>query len=72
MKDDGCGKTENKRERVDEEDGIFPFEGEDKGERVWIVLKSLKGPWNEILFTVRLPLYYLFMSPVHLVLIACT
>jgi hypothetical protein len=32
MKEDGCGKTENKGERIDEEDGIFPFEGEDKGE----------------------------------------
>jgi hypothetical protein len=38
MKEDGCGKTENKGERIDEEDGIFSFEGEDKGERVWIVL----------------------------------
>jgi hypothetical protein len=37
MKEDGCGKTENKREMIDDEDGIFPFEGEDKGERVWIV-----------------------------------
>jgi hypothetical protein len=37
MKEDGCGKTENKGERIDEEDGIFSFEGEDKGERVWIV-----------------------------------
>jgi hypothetical protein len=37
MKDDRCEKTENKGERVDEEDGIFHFEGEDKGERVWIV-----------------------------------
>jgi hypothetical protein len=38
MKEDECGKTENKGERIDEEDGIFPFEGEYKGERVWIVL----------------------------------
>jgi hypothetical protein len=38
MKEDGCGKTENKGEMIDEEDGIFPFEGEDEGERVWIVL----------------------------------
>jgi hypothetical protein len=29
--------TVNKGERIDEDDGIFPFEGEDKGERVWIV-----------------------------------
>jgi hypothetical protein len=31
MKEDECGKTENKQKRVDEEDGIFPFEkkGED-------------------------------------------
>jgi hypothetical protein len=38
MKGDECGKTENEGERIDEEDGIFRFEGEDKGERVWIVL----------------------------------
>jgi hypothetical protein len=40
MKEDGCGKTENKGERIDEEDGIFPFEGEDKEERVWIILEE--------------------------------
>jgi hypothetical protein len=30
MKEDECGKTENKGKRVDEEDGIFPFEKKEK------------------------------------------
>jgi hypothetical protein len=38
MKEDECGKTENKGEKIDEEDGTFRFKGEDKGERVWMVL----------------------------------
>jgi hypothetical protein len=42
MKEDGCGKTENKGVRIDEEDGIFSFEGEDEGERVWIVLGPVR------------------------------
>jgi hypothetical protein len=37
MKEDECGETENKGEKIDEEDGIFRFEGEDEGERVWMV-----------------------------------
>jgi hypothetical protein len=33
MKEDECGKTENRGEKIDEKDGIFRFEGE----RVWMV-----------------------------------
>jgi hypothetical protein len=38
MKDDECGRSKYKGENMSEWNGIFRFEGEDKGERVWIVL----------------------------------
>jgi hypothetical protein len=37
MKDDECGRCKYKGENMSEWNGIFRFEGEDKGERVWIV-----------------------------------
>jgi hypothetical protein len=37
MKDDECGRSKYKGENMSEWSGIFRFEGEDKGERVWIV-----------------------------------
>jgi hypothetical protein len=37
MKDDECGRSEYKGENIDEYDGIFRFEGENEGDRVWMV-----------------------------------
>jgi hypothetical protein len=37
MKDDECGRSKYKGENMSEWNEIFRFEGEDKGERVWIV-----------------------------------
>jgi hypothetical protein len=30
VKEDECGKTENKGEKIDDDDGIFRFEGESR------------------------------------------
>jgi hypothetical protein len=43
MKDDECGRSKYKGENMSEWSGIFRFEGEDKGERVWIVLYLQKA-----------------------------
>jgi hypothetical protein len=37
IKDDECGKSKYEGKNVDDKDGIFRFEGEDEGERVWMV-----------------------------------
>jgi hypothetical protein len=37
MKDDECGRSKYEGENMSEWGGIFRFEGEDGGERVWIV-----------------------------------
>jgi hypothetical protein len=37
MKDDECDRSKYKGENMGEYDGIFRFEGEYEGERVWIV-----------------------------------
>jgi hypothetical protein len=37
MKDYRCGSSGYGEENMNEYDGIFRFEGEDEGERVWIV-----------------------------------
>jgi hypothetical protein len=40
IKDDECERSGYDGENVDQEDGIFRFEGEYKGERVWMILVS--------------------------------
>jgi hypothetical protein len=37
IKDDECGRSEYEGKNVDDKDGIFRFEGEDEGERAWMV-----------------------------------
>jgi hypothetical protein len=39
--DDECGRSKYKGEILSEWSGIFRFEGEDRGERVWIVSRSV-------------------------------
>jgi hypothetical protein len=41
MKEDECGKTENKGEEIDDEDEIFRFEVGNRGRRVWMVLADV-------------------------------
>jgi hypothetical protein len=38
MKEHECGEIGNKGRNLDDYDRIFCFEGENKGERVWMVL----------------------------------
>jgi hypothetical protein len=38
MKYDGCGKSDYKGKNLTEHAGIFYFEGENKGRRVWMIL----------------------------------
>jgi hypothetical protein len=38
MKEDGRGRSGFEGENLDAEDKAFRFEGEDEGERVWMVL----------------------------------